>query len=142
MKKTATCLMLLAVLNTTACGYFLFPERVGQTAGRLDPTIVILDAAGLLVGVIPGVVAFAVDITTGAIYLPAGEKSSVEKHAERANLTNDVDYKPVDNNELAIDTKTTADRLSATLGYRVNADDIVYYQPESIADTLQWQSLE
>ena len=41
--------------------------------------MVLLDAAGLLLFIVPGVIAFAVDILTGAIYLPPGEESKVLK---------------------------------------------------------------
>lgn len=61
----------IAAAQLTACGYLIFPERAGQPTGRLDLAVVGLDAAGLLFGVVPGVVAFAVDFATGCIYLPA-----------------------------------------------------------------------
>lgn len=52
------------------CGTIFYPERRGQPAGDLDWKIVALDALGLLLFFIPGVIAFAVDFSTGAIYLP------------------------------------------------------------------------
>jgi hypothetical protein len=52
----------------------MYPERRGQTQGQIDPVVAVLDALGLLFFVVPGVVAFAVDFTTGAIYLPLGQK--------------------------------------------------------------------
>ncbi len=69
--------LLVAVLavQLLACGTILYPERRGQPAGKYDTDIVILDAIGLLFGIIPGVIAFAVDFSTGAIYLPKGGKS-------------------------------------------------------------------
>ena len=55
MKKHVVCIaMLVAMLNLTSCGYFLYPDRVGQSSGKLDSTVIILDALGLLVGVLPG----------------------------------------------------------------------------------------
>lgn len=54
----------------SSCGTILHPERIGQPPGRLDPGVVALDGVGLLVFLIPGAVAFAVDFYTGAIYLP------------------------------------------------------------------------
>lgn len=54
----------------TSCGTLLHPERVGQPSGRIDPAVAILDGLGLLLFFIPGVVAFIVDFSTGAIYLP------------------------------------------------------------------------
>jgi hypothetical protein len=53
------------------CGMILHPERRNQPpGGGLDWAIVALDGIGLLLFFIPGVIAFAVDFTTGAIYLP------------------------------------------------------------------------
>lgn len=75
----ASCLLTL-VLNLTACGYFLYPERKGQSGGRVDPVVVILDGAGLLFGLLPGIVAFAVDFTNGTIYLPSGGSSAIDRH--------------------------------------------------------------
>jgi hypothetical protein len=70
--KRVAVILLVAVLviQPTACGTILHPERRGQPAGRLDPGIVLLDGIGLLLFLIPGVIAFAVDFTTGTIYLP------------------------------------------------------------------------
>ena len=58
------------------CGTILYPERRGQSAmEKLDVDIVILDGIGLFFFLVPGVIAFAVDFATGAIYLPRGQKS-------------------------------------------------------------------
>jgi len=59
-----------AAVALTGCGTVLHPERRGQPAGRIDWGIFALDAIGLIFFFIPGVIAFAVDFTTGAIYLP------------------------------------------------------------------------
>jgi hypothetical protein len=59
------------LLQATSCGTILHPERRGQVGGRLDPAIVVLDAVGLLLFFVPGVIAFAVDFSNGTIYLPA-----------------------------------------------------------------------
>ena len=62
-----------SVIGTTSCGTIFHPERVGQPrGGRLDLSIVLLDGLGLLLFFIPGIIAFAVDFSTGAIYLPPG----------------------------------------------------------------------
>lgn len=56
----------------SGCGTILYPDRAYQKErGNLDPAIVILDGIGLFFFIIPGLVAFAVDLTTGAIYFPA-----------------------------------------------------------------------
>jgi len=69
-----TCLLIAGALMlcTSSCGTILYPERRGQAAGRLDAGVAVLDGIGLLLFIVPGVIAFAVDFATGAIYLPAG----------------------------------------------------------------------
>ncbi len=64
------------VVGVASCGYFLHPERRSQTEGKIDRDILLLDCALLLIGILPGVVALAVDFSTGAIYLPPNEKTS------------------------------------------------------------------
>lgn len=63
------------MLFYTSCGTLLYPERRGQTSGRIDPGVAVLDGVGLLLFIIPGIIAFAVDFATGAIYLPHGDAS-------------------------------------------------------------------
>ena len=60
------------MLCTASCGTILYPERRGQQAGRIDAGVAVMDGVGLILFVIPGVIAFAVDFATGAIYLPSG----------------------------------------------------------------------
>ncbi len=63
-------------------------------SGRLDPSIVLLDGLGLLFFFVPGVIAFAVDFSTGAIYLPPDEfgylppGASVPQHLTRIETGN------------------------------------------------------
>jgi hypothetical protein len=57
-------------LQSISCGTFLYPERIGQRGGPLDYKVVALDTAGCLLFVVPGVIAFCVDIYNGTIYLP------------------------------------------------------------------------
>ncbi|WP_397451257.1 polyribonucleotide nucleotidyltransferase [Pseudomonas sp. NA-150] len=74
--------VLVASLLTqlTACGSIFYPDRRGQIDGHLDPVIVALDAIGLLFYIIPGLIAFGVDFTTGAIYFPGGRTSQIDPH--------------------------------------------------------------
>ena len=67
----------LLVTQVTACGTLLYPERRGQTNGQIDVGVAALDAIGLLLFFVPGVVAFGVDFITGAIYLPGGGMASL-----------------------------------------------------------------
>ena len=71
---------------TAGCGTILYPERRGQPAGPLDWKVVALDAVGLLLFFIPGVIAFAVDFTNGTIYLPPEQYISGYRGAERPEL--------------------------------------------------------
>jgi hypothetical protein len=77
----------------TACGTLFWPERRGQIDGHIDPVIAVLDAVGILFYVIPGLIAFGVDFTTGAIYLPQGRTAQVapEKLHEAVGADGRVD---------------------------------------------------
>jgi hypothetical protein len=61
----------------SGCGTLFYPERRGQIKGQIDPAIAVLDGIGILFFVIPGLIAFAVDFTTGAIYLPEGRRHAM-----------------------------------------------------------------
>lgn len=67
---------LILCLQLASCGFILYPERRGQTHGRIDPAIAVLDGVGLLLFLIPGIVAFAVDFSTGTIYMPGSKRAS------------------------------------------------------------------
>ena len=60
------------IVAASGCGVLLYPERQGQSGGRIDPVVAILDGIGLLLYLIPGLVAFAIDFHQGTIYLPGG----------------------------------------------------------------------
>jgi hypothetical protein len=64
-------LVTVLVLQFSGCGTLMYPERRGTKSGHLDTGVVILDAIGLLFFLIPGIIAFAVDFSSGCIYLPA-----------------------------------------------------------------------
>ncbi len=82
MKKRVLSNNILAVfvsivflVQISACGTILYPERRGQSSGRIDAGVAVLDGVGLLFFLIPGIIAFAVDFSNGAIYLPGGFSS-------------------------------------------------------------------
>lgn len=53
----------------------LFTQRQHAShSTRLDPNVLILDGAGLLFFVLPGLVSFGIDFYTGAVYLPPDVK--------------------------------------------------------------------
>lgn len=74
MKKINIFIVLLCYF-LTSCGLVLYPERRGNSGGRIDPAIAVLDGIGLLFFVIPGLVAFTVDFATGCIYMGGGSRS-------------------------------------------------------------------
>ena len=57
---------IIVVVQLTGCGTLLYPERKGQKAGRIDAGVAILDGVGLLLFIIPGIIAFVVDLCTTA----------------------------------------------------------------------------
>ncbi len=76
-----------------SCGTILHPERKGQVDGRIDPSIAILNGIGLLLFLVPGVIAFAVDFSNGTIYLPGTQTSDASgdysEYAFAGELTED-----------------------------------------------------
>ncbi|WP_444927369.1 hypothetical protein ACJJI4_05675 [Microbulbifer sp. TRSA002] len=129
---------LVTVMNLSACGYFLYPERKGQPGGRVDPAVVILDGAGLLFGLLPGIVAFAVDITNGTIYLPPGHSSVFDRHLSSteqgapAEVTDEEGQVwirlPVEGVDENTRLEVLSDQLSGITGQQVEAEDIVWLQ--------------
>ena len=84
-RRTFLFTAVLSVCSSAGCGTILYPERRGQRTGTLDTGVVVLDALGLLLFFIPGVIAFAVDFSTGAIYLPQGNEPTLSmKNKSRA----------------------------------------------------------
>lgn len=77
MKSLSAILIFCFITSLTGCGTIIHPERKGQMNGRLDSSIVLLDAIGLLFFFVPGVIAFAVDFSNGTIYLPGGRRASL-----------------------------------------------------------------
>lgn len=70
-RRIALVLTIAVAIESASCGTVIHPERCGRPhSGALDPSIVVLDGLGVLVFLIPGVVAFIVDFSTGAIWLP------------------------------------------------------------------------
>ena len=60
------------------CGTLFYPERRGQLNGQIDPAVAALNAVGILFYVVPGLIAFAIDFATGAIYLPEGQTAQID----------------------------------------------------------------
>jgi hypothetical protein len=126
--------VLVATLLTqvTACGSIFYPDRRGQIDGKIDPAIAALDAVGLLFYIIPGLVAFAVDFTTGAIYFEPGKTAQVAP--EKLKQAIGADGK-VDNHKLqAI--------LESELGRSLPLDDPRLIQHKGSAQQLAMFGLQ
>ncbi|AWF80803.1 hypothetical protein BTJ40_08300 [Microbulbifer sp. A4B17] len=137
-RSIAASAMFVTVMNLSACGYFLYPERKGQAGGRVDPAVVILDGAGLLFGLLPGIVAFAVDITNGTIYLPPGHSSVFDRHVSSSDqgapeqVTDEEGQAwlriPMEGIDENTQLEVLSDQLSGITGQHVDAEDIVWLQ--------------
>lgn len=74
--RVLTALLASSLLAQLAgCGTLFYPERRGQLNGQIDPAVAALNAVGILFYVVPGLIAFAIDFASGAIYLPDGRYS-------------------------------------------------------------------
>lgn len=110
-RPTSLIISLILSLTLTACGTIMYPERKGQTGGRIDPGVAVLDGLGLLLFLVPGVVAFAVDFSNGAIYLPSGKRSHLTANdiqalkagrLSSAKLVDHVTHRVVSNDEVIV----------------------------------------
>jgi hypothetical protein len=106
-QKTVSFLVCMLFFVQVGCGTILYPERRGQQTPtidrleRVDPLVVVLDGILLFAFLVPGVVAFAVDFSTGAIYLPPGQINFL-KSKSTANR-NDVQVVQIDPDKLNMD---------------------------------------
>ncbi len=79
MKKFFAVFLALAIFAVSACGTLLKPNQVGKRhSSKIDTKIAVLNAVGLLFGIIPGVVAFAVDYYNGTLFLPRGAAVKID----------------------------------------------------------------
>lgn len=75
------------ILPLTGCGTLFYPERKGQLQGRIDPGVAIADGLGLLLFIVPGVIAYAVDFSNNTIYLPGSHEASIDRVHYEGNLS-------------------------------------------------------
>ncbi|MCE5300168.1 MAG: hypothetical protein LLG37_04765 [Spirochaetia bacterium] len=129
-KKSFTALKIaicgLLICSLVGCGTILYPERVGQRHGNIDPVVCILDGIGVLCFVIPGLIAFVVDFSNGTIYLPPGKKGSLDlKDATKVSF--DKNHATIEAIEKAVSNET---------GYAVQLDraDVRIFAFDSMKD--------
>lgn len=111
MKRRLSAFVLSGCLVlSSGCGVLLYPERQGQSDGKIDPVVALLDGMGLLLYVIPGLVAFAVDFHQGTIYLPGDGLSDAEDvnldDARQVKIEGPVDQESVEKAILEATGKT------------------------------------
>ena len=121
------------IIQLAGCGTIIYPERRGQTSGRIDVGIAILDAAWLIVFIIPGLVAFGVDFTTGAIYMPGGRRRAASPDVENITV---VRVNPGDLNERTIEEIVKRYTDCSTSFCLSNAEAYVLDSPDKIAPKL------
>lgn len=115
--KVTICAVLIG--QFLGCGTILYPQRRGQQAGKIDAGVAVMDGIGLLLFIIPGVIAFAVDFSTGAIYLPGTSRSSLDLDKSKVikfdskNWTNESLEKIV-KRETGIDVKLNQSGIKIT----------------------------
>lgn len=110
----------------TACGSIFYPDRRGQIEGKIDPAIAVANAVGLLFYVIPGLIAFAVDFATGAIYLPEGQ--TVQVDPQQLKQVVDADGK--------IDRAALKALIETSTGHQLPLDDPRLIQHSGSAEQL------
>ena len=77
MRGVAVATVLSTALGAASCGYFLHPERRGNSGGSVDGGTLVMDLLWLLPGIVPGVIALVVDFSSGAIYTGRGAGMAV-----------------------------------------------------------------
>lgn len=75
MRKTSMFVLTgVVALALTGCGTLFWKERKNQpSSGNIDAQVMILDCCGLLFGIIPGVIALALDFSNDTIYYTKAE---------------------------------------------------------------------
>lgn len=67
-RVAAIALSAAMTLQLASCGTILYPERRGTQGGHVDTGVAVMDGLWCLLFIVPGVVAYIVDFSNGAIY--------------------------------------------------------------------------
>ena len=109
-------------LPTVGCGYLLYPDRRGNTStSELDVSVVILDSVLLVFFVIPGLLAFAIDLTSGCLYESSGGAPQANRRPLRGRRRADIEE---------------AIASAAGVGQNLRVLDPAFSPPEADAATL------
>jgi hypothetical protein len=82
LRTRRRCLQALASLGCASgmvgCAAIIHPERQGNPPGPIDVAPLILDILWFIPGLVPGIIALAVDFGTGAIYLDRRARAGLD----------------------------------------------------------------
>ena len=120
-KAIAMVLCLSLIFQLTSCGMLLYPERRGQDGGKIDPVVAVLDGVGLLFFLIPGIVAFGVDIGTGTIYLPPGGRADATPDEDSEKADDSLQVVQIDPD--TVDQEAIEEAVEDATGIKVSLAD-------------------
>ena len=116
----------------SSCGTIFYPDRRtsrkdGTMSGEIDILILGLNTVGLFFFIVPGIVAFAVDFGTGAIFLPEGGKQMDE---DERTLFDEL------NEDARIDTPVQSGELVSVIrkktGHDLSSKDVLAMRIDSL----------
>lgn len=116
---------LIVFVECSGCGYIMHPERRGQTGGQVDATVAIMDGVGVLLFVVPGVIAFIVDFSTGAIYLPHTNRAGSRRIEDMVRVSLDTRH-----GARAAIEQVLREQLGVEI--RLNRDDLIVTRIPSV----------
>lgn len=116
-KVLAVTLTTIMAVQLAGCGTILHPERKGQKGGNIDPAIAVLNAAGLLLFIVPGLVAFGIDLYYGTIYLPG---TALDLNDDELNQLKNIDGQ--------LNSEALARFISEKTGEEIHADEMISYK--------------
>lgn len=117
------------IIQLTGCGTLMYPERRGQTSGRIDAGVAVLDGIGLFFFIIPGIIAYAIDFSNGTIYLPGTDTGFLD--------TKDIEQVEFDPRHY---TNAVMEKIiEEKTGYAVNLnhENIEVYKLKSLDDMME-----
>ncbi|MCA9649228.1 MAG: hypothetical protein KC501_04930 [Myxococcales bacterium] len=85
LRRSLAAVVSLSLLSS--CATILYPERKGNAGGSIDVGPLVLDILWFIPGLIPGIIAIAVDFSTGAIYTGGGKRSGQLEVGPRGEIT-------------------------------------------------------
>ncbi|MDP2921369.1 MAG: hypothetical protein Q8O12_03255 [Candidatus Omnitrophota bacterium] len=116
------------IVQMAGCGTLMYPERRGQTGGRIDAGVAILDGIGLLFFLIPGIIAYAVDFSNGTIYLPGTNTGSLD--------IKDIKQVKFDPKHYTVATIEKIIKMETGYAVKMNQGNVEVYKLKSLDDMM------